>query len=279
MKKLIIAGMLCAVAMMMTPAQAQETEDHYHAGHMHAHLHTEPYHAEAELLEMAAAAGATTEEKVALFDAYTDYKQTVGAALNEIASINEKLGTGAGDASHLTRLMELDQSIVDAREATIDAVSGALAPGDQARAYAFLFMAHIPPMEGDAPAAGEDMAAEEEAGEKSVDEMVMDVAETWGNAIAEGDIDTVMAQFSEDFDHYEYGDKAGLQEFLQMAVDMGYTEDLEIFLDDTEIEMDGDEAIVYPIDVSAAFGSATFEFILVEEAGEWKIIDMMIEGI
>ena len=91
------------------------------------------------------------------------------------------------------------------------------------------------------------------------------------------DVDGLLKYYSEDFSHYEFGDKAGLCAFLKDAKDMGYLEDIEIDLDSSETVIDGDEATVGPIYLSGSFGSTTLEFTLTKEAGDWKISGMDIE--
>ena len=96
---------------------------------------------------------------------------------------------------------------------------------------------------------------------------------------AEGDIDGMLALFSDDFEHYEYGDKEGLKEFLSEAADMGYLEEMEVILDDAEFEVDGDTLTVYPVELEGLFGSLTFEYIFKNEGGTWKIVEFDASGL
>ena len=81
-------------------------------------------------------------------------------------------------------------------------------------------------------------AAAPAAAEKSLDELAKEGVQAWVDNAGKGDIDGMMSWVSEDFEHYEYGDKAGLQDFLQQALDMGYLEELEASMEDTEIEQE-----------------------------------------
>ncbi|MFM1918735.1 MAG: hypothetical protein RLZZ303_369 [Candidatus Hydrogenedentota bacterium] len=103
------------------------------------------------------------------------------------------------------------------------------------------------------------------------------------DAAKKEDLDTVMALVSEDFEHPQLGDKAGLREFLQGAIDMGYIEmyadDTEVSTEDTEFEEDGEELIIYPIDVEGPWGSATLEFVAKQEGGAWKIVGVDASGV
>jgi len=107
---------------------------------------------------------------------------------------------------------------------------------------------------------------------------------TMQEAIKTEDLDAVMGLISADFEFYEVGDKDGLREFIENAIDMGYVEtyaaDIEIITDDTEFERDGDTVTVYPVDVEGDFGSVTLEFeAQLEEDGAWRIIGLDISGI
>ena len=113
----------------------------------------------------------------------------------------------------------------------------------------------------------------------SDDELIAGAVETWKAAMIEQDIDKIMATFSENFTNYEIPDKDGLREFLGGAIDMGYLEDLEIFLEDAKTAIDGTEATVYPIDFASAAGEVTIELTLTKEDGGWTITGMDIEGI
>ena len=96
-------------------------------------------------------------------------------------------------------------------------------------------------------------------------------------------LDAVMAFISDSFEHPQLGDKAGLKEFLQGAVDMGYIEmyadDTTVSTEDVEFEQDGEEMIIYPVDVEGPWGSATLEFVAKMEGGMWKIVGVDASGI
>lgn len=97
------------------------------------------------------------------------------------------------------------------------------------------------------------------------------------------DLDGVMKMVSEKFENPRLGDKAGLREFLQGAIDMGYIEmyadDTEVKTEDTEFEQDGEELVIYPIDVEGPWGSATLEFTAKLEDGQWKITGVDASGV
>ncbi len=113
----------------------------------------------------------------------------------------------------------------------------------------------------------------------SDEDQIRAVVDKWVATIPEQDVDALMVLYSEDFEHWEYGDKEGFAEFIEEAISMGYMDDAETDVEDMEIQIDeeNDTATVYPIDLTAAFGMATIQLILEEEDGEWKITGMEIE--
>jgi len=93
----------------------------------------------------------------------------------------------------------------------------------------------------------------------------------FAQALKAKDIDTVMTVFSEKFEHYEWGDKAGAKEFLQQSADVGYLDGLEIDLSKMQIKVEGSTATAYPIEVTGNFGSTTVELVFTNENGNWLI--------
>jgi len=98
-------------------------------------------------------------------------------------------------------------------------------------------------------------------------------------AASSEDIEKMMGFFSEDFDHYEYGDKAGVKDFLSQAIDMGYMDGIESKTEDAEFEVKGEEMTIYPVDVTGTFGAITFEYSLKKEGDTWKIIGFDASGL
>jgi hypothetical protein len=115
-------------------------------------------------------------------------------------------------------------------------------------------------------------------GGMSPEEAVAKKIDTFNSGLKAQDIELIMAPFSENFEHYEYGDKEGIQDFLQQAIDMGYLEGIEMSLEDAEYTQDGGKLSVYPIDLAGAFGSVTMELTFTEEAGGWFITTMDASG-
>lgn len=105
----------------------------------------------------------------------------------------------------------------------------------------------------------------------SPEEAVNAQVNKFAQALKAKDIDTVMTLFSEKFEHYEWGDKAGAKEFLQQAADVGYLDSLEVDLSKMQIKVEGSTATAYPIEVTGNFGSTTVELVFTNENGNWLI--------
>ena len=109
------------------------------------------------------------------------------------------------------------------------------------------------------------------------EELIAQTIGSWVEATKAKNIDGMMSNYSESFQNDEWGDKAGLQSFLKDALDMGYMEDMEVLTDKMETKIENGEATVYPIQLQAAFGAATIEFVLKKEADKWLIVGMTAE--
>jgi len=92
-------------------------------------------------------------------------------------------------------------------------------------------------------------------------------------AVAEGDIDGIMAIYSEDFEGETGETKEDVHAFLSGAIDQGYMDDVEASADDCEITIDGDTATVDPVVFSSDFGDMSIGFTMKKEAdGAWRIV-------
>jgi len=132
------------------------------------------------------------------------------------------------------------------------------------------------------------------AADSAIDALDPNDESTWMPALQESisiikqaakdeDVDAVMGLIHDDFEHYQVGGKEDLRDFLQNAIDMGYVsmyaEDIEIYTDDTEFEEDGEEVIIYPIDVELPIASVTLEFVVAPAGDTYKIVTLDVSGI
>ena len=108
------------------------------------------------------------------------------------------------------------------------------------------------------------------------EELVAKLTEESIAAILAQDLDKLLTYYSDDFSHYEFGDKAGLKEFLEGAKDMGYLDGLEVSMEQAETTIEGDTATIYPVIIDGSFGSTEIEFTSKKEGDTWKVIGMDI---
>ena len=244
------------------------------------------------------------DETATLLAEYGKYREELNALKTQRTETRDKLmaavdGGGAeADISALTdKLMDLDKQIAMLKADTVDAYASDLTAAQMAACYTFLadldqnICAAICALRGEGgpatcPAAAAPAAAESAAGAPAAAAATADpaakalaAAKAFGEALKTQDMDKIMAPFADDFEHYEYGDKEGIKDFLSQAADMGYLEDLEVNLDDAEAEVDGDEVVVYPVEIMGAFGSVTLELVFKDKGGEMKITGMDASGI
>ncbi len=113
----------------------------------------------------------------------------------------------------------------------------------------------------------------------SDEDMITETVTNLKVALETLDIDMLMDTFSDDFYHPEVGTKEDGRDLLQMAMEAGYADDGEVYLDDMEIVIGDDgKASVYPIDLAGPPGSISVELILQKEDDGWFIIDVHPDG-
>ncbi len=119
----------------------------------------------------------------------------------------------------------------------------------------------------------------------SDEELIMGQVQAMKDSLFAGDVDGVLAVFSENFSHYEVPDKETLAGHLKMGKEMGYldeleTHDAEISLEDAEVTIEDNSATVYPIDATSDMGYVTLELVFKkEDDGVWRIVSGDVEGI
>lgn len=93
------------------------------------------------------------------------------------------------------------------------------------------------------------------------------------------DLDTLMAQISENFNHYEVGSKSGYRAFLDQVKAEGMLEDISGDLEEAKATLQGEIVTVYPVELEGIFGTVTMEFELKNEDGTWRIVGMDMTGV
>ena len=89
-------------------------------------------------------------------------------------------------------------------------------------------------------------------------------------SLAEGDVDTVMSSYADDFS-WDQGDKAGMQAFLQQAVDAGFMDGMTADTENMVVVVDGDTASVSGVSIEGAFGLFDLTFDLENRDGQWMV--------
>jgi len=106
----------------------------------------------------------------------------------------------------------------------------------------------------------------------SDEELIAATIQQWSTALAAQDADKVMATYSENFESADMPDKEAMRELIEMAIDQGFLEDVEVITDEAETVIEGTEATFGPVELSGAMGSMTFDFTLQKEDGAWLIV-------
>lgn len=112
----------------------------------------------------------------------------------------------------------------------------------------------------------------------SPEEQIKQTISDWTAATVAKDVDKMMTFVDEDFSSSEWPDKDAYKTFVADSVEMGYLDDLEVSTENAKITFEGeDKATVYPIDITAQFGTATLNVVLEEEDGKWLISDVTMD--
>ncbi|MBI2431714.1 MAG: hypothetical protein HYV26_02455 [Candidatus Hydrogenedentes bacterium] len=111
------------------------------------------------------------------------------------------------------------------------------------------------------------------------EEQVSAAVTKWKDGVLSKDVPTMMVSYSEHFTHPELGDKAGVQSYLDEAKAAGYLEGIEVDTTRAKIEVDGEKAVVYPIDINGSFGSIVYELSFTKEGDAWMITGTSASGV
>jgi len=228
-------------------------------------------------------------------DGYLQQRSEKQAALTKAISKNE---SGSVIGSLTQEIMGLDMDILRLKQSALNEASAVMDAKAVARLYLMVskikkdFAAKLMgnekaprPHQGKATPAkgkGKVKAAEEApatAPAPKPEEAILTQAKVFLDKLAAKELDAAMAAVSDKFEHYEYGSKAELRSFLDEAVQAGYVDDLKIITDDTEVKIEGDKAVIYPVDVEGLFGSFTLELTCQKEGDSWMVSTLDIFGI
>ena len=215
--------------------------------------------------------------------------------------IKEAVSTNKGGyelKDKLSSLMSLDQKIFDANQQAIKEAGTLVNPVVQAQLYLLIYnrdamiaearaslaCACTTSLAEAAPAAAKAAAPAAEAAPAAVkeaapEEVILQGVKAFTEKMVAQDVKGVMALVSDKFTNIEYGDKAGLQDFIQNAADAGYLTGLEVGMKGASVKLDGDKATVQPIEINGSFGGASLALQLGKVDGAWKLTGLNIEGL
>jgi hypothetical protein len=92
----------------------------------------------------------------------------------------------------------------------------------------------------------------------------------------EFNLEPFLARISENFTHPVVRDKAGVRDWLESMSSSLFDDGkplIEFSLEDVEVEVDGNEASAYPIDIDTPIGSVTVEIMAeLESDGVWRVV-------
>ena len=94
----------------------------------------------------------------------------------------------------------------------------------------------------------------------------------WRDAVVAGDIDRVLATYSEEFTCFDAPSREAMTELMVGLRDQGALRGVEVFLDRAEKEETGDAIRVFPVEMIGPYANLTvLRLTLREEGGRWLI--------
>ncbi len=104
--------------------------------------------------------------------------------------------------------------------------------------------------------------------------------DTWKAGMETKDVAKLGEAMSDKFNHYEWGNKQAMLDFLKSQFDQGTLEGAKINAANAKTTIENGTAKVYPVELTAPFGTATIEFTLQKEAdGVWRATGISVEGV
>ena len=103
---------------------------------------------------------------------------------------------------------------------------------------------------------------------------------SWKAGMEGKDVAKLGSVISDSFSHYEWGNKQQMLDFLKSQFEQGTLDGAKIDLAQAKTKIENGVATVYPVSLTASFGTATIEFTLAKEAdGSWRATKINVEGV
>ena len=104
--------------------------------------------------------------------------------------------------------------------------------------------------------------------------------DNWKAGMEGKDIAKLGAGISDKFNHYEWGNKQQMLDFLKSQFDQGTLDGAKVNAANAKTKIENGIATVYPVELTASFGTATIEFKLQKETdGAWRATGINVEGV
>ncbi|MBM3289002.1 MAG: hypothetical protein FJY92_02505, partial [Candidatus Hydrogenedentes bacterium] len=95
--------------------------------------------------------------------------------------------------------------------------------------------------------------------------------DAWKSGMETKDIAKLGSGISDKFNHYEWGNKQQMLDFLKSQFEQGTLDGAKVNAANAKTTIENGIATVYPVEMTASFGTATIEFKLQQEAdGVWR---------
>ncbi len=104
-----------------------------------------------------------------------------------------------------------------------------------------------------------------------------ETVESWGAALAAGDVNGLVSLCSEDFEHPEWGDREGLRAFFMDAKAKDFFEGGAMSPEYIRLRNHVGAAVAYPVEYESSWGPVVFELTLHPERDAWKIFRLRME--
>jgi len=105
----------------------------------------------------------------------------------------------------------------------------------------------------------------------------IETARQWQWALAAQDFDAAMDLVADDFSSKDWPARADLAYYFQLASDRDYFTDAVVSDNIPDVMLDGDEAVVYPLELRARLGTAVFMLTLRRTESDWEIVSARLE--
>ncbi len=92
------------------------------------------------------------------------------------------------------------------------------------------------------------------------------------NAFASLNVDKMMTFYSDDYTGRHGQGKEDVRQFVKQMIDQGALAGSKMNIDDIDIDIDGDNAVVSPVQYTSGWGRMNIENTLTKENGTWKLI-------